>query len=127
MKLGDLMVEAKLTETDFQTASAAMIERYQDSDEVFDTEALPRSKETVRCYQLVRGVLAAHATGGSFCVISDARRPDLSENWFSVMLAVKSCTLRWRLQLLTWQEVAATLATPLQRFLASKYGISPPG
>jgi hypothetical protein len=36
IKLGDLMVEAKLTETDFQTAPARMIRRYRDLEEVFD-------------------------------------------------------------------------------------------
>ena len=42
MKLGDLMVEAKLTETDFQTASVGMIERYRDFEEVFDPAELMR-------------------------------------------------------------------------------------
>ena len=82
MKLGDLMVEAKLTETDFQTAPARMIERYRDLDEVFDQEELMMSGDIVHSYQLIRGVLAAHATGGSFCVLCDARRPDLIENWY---------------------------------------------
>jgi hypothetical protein len=125
MKLGSLLVEAKLTETDFQTASARMIERYRDIEEVFDVGELPRSGDVVHCYQLIRGVLAAHATHGSFCVFCDARRPDLIESWYSVMRAVRSCVLRCRLQLLTWQEVAAPLAKPLQRFLTTKYGISP--
>ena len=66
MKIGDLMVEAKLTETDFQTAPATMIERYRDLDEVFDREELMMSGDVVRGYQLIRCVLAAHATGGSF-------------------------------------------------------------
>jgi hypothetical protein len=127
MKLGDLLVEAKLTETDFQTASAVLIERYRDIDEVFDTQDLPRSAAVFTSYQLIRGVLAAHTTGGSFCVICDARRPDLIENWYSVMRAVKICELRCRLQLLTWQEVAATLEKSLQRFLVAKYGIARSG
>ena len=125
MRVGELMVEAKLTETDFQTTSARMIERYRDLEEVFEQRELTQAGDTVPCYQLVRGVLAAHATGGSFCVFCNARRPDLIENWYSVMRAVRSCVLRCRLQLLTWQEVAALLPRPLQRFLAEKYGIAP--
>jgi restriction endonuclease-like protein len=125
MKLGDLMIEAKLTETDFQFASAGMIERYRDVEEVFEVGSLPRSGLVIHSYQLIRGVLAAHATGGSFCVMCDSRRPDLIENWYSVIRAVRSCVLRCRLQLVTWQEVAASLAKPLQRFLATKYGITP--
>ena len=42
LRWGGLMVEAKLTETDFQTRSAAVVEGYQDFDEVFDRELLPR-------------------------------------------------------------------------------------
>jgi hypothetical protein len=124
MKLGDLMVEAKLTETDFQTAPARMILRYRDLPEVFDLGELMISGDVVRGYQLIRGVLAAHATGGSFCVVCDARRPDLIENWYSVMRAVTSCVLRCRLQLLTWQELSALLPKSLQKFLTAKYGIT---
>jgi len=123
MKLGDLMVESKLTETDFQTAPETMIERYRDLDEVFDPEELMMSA-VVRSYQLIRCVLAASATGGSFCVLCDARRPDLIEKWYAVMRAVRSCVLRCRLQLLTWQELTTMLSGSLQKFLAEKYGIA---
>ena len=73
---------------------------------------------------MIRGVLAAHATGGSFCVLCDARRPDLIENWYLVMRAVRSCVLRCRLQSLTWQELTAALPKSLRKFLAAKYGIA---
>jgi hypothetical protein len=124
MKLGDLMVEAKLTEGDFQTAPAKMIERYQDLNEVFDPGEVLMS-DVVRNYQLIRGVLAASVTGGSFCVLCDARRPDLIEDWYAVMRAVRSCVLRCRLQLLTWQELAGVIPASLRKFLALKYGIVP--
>jgi hypothetical protein len=42
MRWGELLVEAKLTETDFQTQSSAVVEAYQDFDEVFDRNLLPR-------------------------------------------------------------------------------------
>ena len=42
MRLGSLLVEAKLTEGDFQAKSAAVVESYRDFDEVFDRERLPR-------------------------------------------------------------------------------------
>ena len=54
-------MEAKLTETDFQTAPARMIERYRDLAEVFDPEHLLMSGDVVSGYQLIRGVLASHA------------------------------------------------------------------
>jgi hypothetical protein len=124
MKLGDLMVEAKLTETDFQTAPARMIERYRDLGEVFDAGQLPIAGDVVRGYQLIRGVFAAYAMRGSFCVLCDARRPDLIENWYLVMRAVRSCDLRCRLQLLTWQELTAVLPGSLRKFLGTKYGVA---
>jgi hypothetical protein len=65
-------------------------------------------------YQLIRDVLAADETGSSFCVLCDARRPDLIEDWYSVMSAVKSCVLRCRLQLLTWQELTGVPPRPLR-------------
>jgi hypothetical protein len=124
LKFGDLLVEAKLTETDFQTAPAWLIERYRDTAEVFDIQALGISEGVVRNYQLIRGVLAAHAADARFCVLCDARRPDLIDDWHSVMLRVKCYSLRCRLQLLTWQELTAVLPKTLQRFLAVKYGVT---
>jgi hypothetical protein len=125
MKLGDLLVEAKLTETDFQTAPLARIARYRDFEEVFDSAELARSGDSILSYQLIRGVLAAYSTGGSFCVLCDARRRDLIEKWHSVMRAVKSYTLRCRLHVLTWQELATSLPKSLRNFLEKKYGITP--
>lgn len=42
MRWGDLLVEAKLTEGDFQTRAAKIVEGYRDFDAVFDRELLPR-------------------------------------------------------------------------------------
>jgi len=42
MRWGGLLIEAKLTETDFQTRSAAVVEGYRDFDEVFERDLLPR-------------------------------------------------------------------------------------
>jgi hypothetical protein len=125
MKLGDLLVEAKLTETDFQSAPIRLIERYRDYEDVFDPTELIRSSDAVPGYQLVRGVLAAYATGGSFCVLCDARRRDMIEKWHSVMRTVKSYALRSRLHVLTWQELTIALPRAMQRFLREKYGIIP--
>ncbi len=42
MRWGGLLVEAKLTESDFQTRAARIVEGYRDFDAVFDRELLPR-------------------------------------------------------------------------------------
>jgi len=127
MRFGDLLVEAKLTEADFQCCRADLIERYRDFNKVFETDELPRCNELYVSYQLLRSVLAAHASKQRFCVIADARRPDLREQWFAVMQCIRSSDLRLRCQVLTWQELSATLPAPLQRWLEEKYGIFAPG
>jgi hypothetical protein len=48
MRLGSLLVEAKLTEGDFQTREARIVEAYRDFDLVFDRELLPRVEIAVR-------------------------------------------------------------------------------
>jgi hypothetical protein len=176
MRWSNLLVEAKLTETDFQCRKAKLVEAYRDLDEVFDREMLPAillrtsrrraaielaeeftqeweppiedADEVVRAYhaeiemradaeqpwerafasyQLIRNVLAAYATGTSFCVIHDQRRPDLREAWFQVMRAVKNTEIRVRCKVLTWQELVPLLPAGLRRFLDLKYGIVSPG
>ena len=42
MRLGSLLVESKLTEVDFQTRSAPVVEAYRDFDSVFDRNLLSR-------------------------------------------------------------------------------------
>lgn len=123
MRVGDLLVEAKLTESDFQTARPSLIERYRDAEDVFDVAELPVRGGRVLGYQLIRGTLAAYACGCSFCVLCDARRPELVEIWYAVMRAVRSFDLRCRLKLLTWQELAGVVPGELAEFLAEKYGV----
>jgi hypothetical protein len=123
MRVGDLLVEAKLTEGDFQFGAMRLVERYRDFEEVFERDALEVTRRGVRSYQLIRGVLAAHALGARFCVLCDARRPDLVEAWYGVMRAVRSFELQGRLRLVTWQEVAGCVPAALREFLAQKYGI----
>jgi hypothetical protein len=127
LKLGNLLIEAKLTESDFQTKSVEVVRGYRDFKAVFDTRALPASKGRFLSYQLIRNVLAAHAIHCSFCVSLDARRPDLIEQWYAVMRCVRVADLRVRCKVLTWQELSEALPDALRLFLACKYGIAAPG
>jgi hypothetical protein len=127
MKLGTLLVEAKLTESHFQVKSKDVVDGYRDFAKVFHRRLLPRLGECYRSYQLIRNVLAAHATSSSFCVCLDSRRPDLLEEWFAVMSAVRDMDLKTRCKVLTWQEMSSSLPPELQNFLDLKYGIVPPG
>lgn len=127
MELGQYLVEAKLTETGFQQARPALVERYLDLHEVFEVERLPRCRNRIEApfaaYQLVRGVLAAHSRGQRFLVLCDGRRADMVESWLRVIGAVRRWELRDRLRLLTWQELAAETPEKVRSFLEEKYGI----
>lgn len=125
MKLGDLLVEAKLTEADFQGKSKEFVDRYRDFETVFRRRDLPQTKSTYASYQLIRNVLGAFALNCSFCVMLDARRPDLLEQWYAVMRCVKIGDLRTRCKVLTWQELSEALSSDMQEFLDEKYGIRP--
>lgn len=124
MRLGDLLVEAKLTESAFAPASRERAERYLALPEVFDVESLPWTPRGLAGYQLVRGVLAAQATGGRFLLLCDGRRADLQEMWFRVLRAVRTADLRSRMSLLTWQELATVFPPRVRAFVATHYGIT---
>lgn len=127
MRLGNLLFEAKLTESNFQSADISVLENYRDFEGLFEADELPRAGRKLLSYQLLRNVLAAHAHGAKFCVLLDARRPDLLECWYSVMRCVKHVDVRMGCKVLTWQELSAALPEPLREFVDCKYGIVPPG
>jgi hypothetical protein len=124
LKLGELLVEAKLTEGDFQSARQDLVHRYRDLESVFEVDRLPRNKERFRSCQLIRGALAAHAHAASFVVFCDQRRQDLIEDCFEVISAVVSAELRCRISVVTWQELASGMPQKVRTFLAEKYGIA---
>lgn len=127
LRVGDLLIEAKLTESDFQTKDAEMVRGYRDFKEVFDSRSLSMVAGKFQSYQLIRNVLAAHANVCSFCVLLDQRRPDLIEQWYAVMRCVRAADLRSRCKVLTWQELSEVLPSRLREFLDRKYGITPAG
>jgi hypothetical protein len=123
LRLGDLLIEAKLTEHDFQTASKDVLHAYRDFALVFEPQQLCQTGDCYLGYQLLRNVLAAYALQCSFCVLVDARRPDLLDAWYAIMKCVKPIELRTRLRISTWQEVARVAPPKLRGFLGAKYGI----
>jgi len=123
LRLDNLLIEAKLTEVSFQRALKARLHAYRDFEEVFDGERLPQSDGHLDSYQIIRNVLGAFASCRSFCVLVDARRPDLIERYYAVLSCVRPVELRTVCRILTWQELAGTLPGRLQAFLQVKYGI----
>ncbi|MGA7512188.1 MAG: hypothetical protein WBW46_04800 [Candidatus Sulfotelmatobacter sp.] len=127
MKISNLLVESKLTEADFQIKDAGVVESYRDLQQVFAPESLMKLDGQYVSYQLIRNVLAAHALNHAFCVLLDARRPDLVEAWYAVMKCVRIPDLRTRCKVLTWQELSEAVPPDLRQFLDLKYGIVPQG
>jgi hypothetical protein len=132
----DLLPHAEIATTRWMRASEFPENDSQEFESIIgDPESVSAIDSTFRppgdpgyaSYQLIRGALAAYASECSFCVLHDERRPDLREQWFSVIAAVKSAALRVRLKILTWQELSEFLTPPLRQFLDLKYGIVPPG
>ncbi len=127
LRLGNLLIEAKLTESDFQTKSSDVVRGYRDYKAIFDSKLLSRVGQKLLGYQLIRNVLAAQANRCCFCVLLDQRRPDLIEQWYAVMRCVRLAELRVRCKVLTWQELSDALPAALRKFLAVKYGIAAGG
>jgi hypothetical protein len=123
MRIGNLLIEAKLTETDFQSAEKKTLLTYLDFSDVFDCRQLPQTRDRYLSYQLLRNVLAAYALQCSFCVLIDARRTDLADAWYEVVKCVKPVDLRTRLRISTWQEITQHTPAILRRFLSAKYGL----
>ncbi len=107
----------------FQRAPKAVVRTYRDFSELFDSEVLSQTARDYCSYQLIRNVLAAHATACALCLLTDARRPELIEAWFAVMKCVRPVDLRARCKVLTWQEMAKAVPRSLREFLTEKYGI----
>jgi hypothetical protein len=125
MRQGDLLVEAKLTESDFQRAPKSRLDGYSDFRDVFARRELPQTRTHYAGYQLIRNILAAYQLDARFCLMHDARRPDLREQYYAVLRAVRQPQLAARCSVLTWQELAGVLPPKLQAFLEDKYGIVP--
>ena len=124
MRLGNLLIEAKLSESDFQSTRKKALLAYRDFSQVFDCRRLPQARDRYLSYQLLRNVLAAYALQCSFCVLIDARRADLADAWYEVVRCVKPTDLRTKLRVCTWQEITQIAPTILRKFLAAKYGLA---
>lgn len=122
MQLGDLWVEAKLTEGGFGRAGRERMLRYTGLSEMFDLDELPKGAGQFSGYQVVRGLLAAVQHQRRYLVLLDGRRADLEEICFRVLRSVRDAEARSRFRLVTWQELAGSLPRTLQTFLLEKYG-----
>jgi len=125
MILGDVIYEAKLTETDFTIKDLQTIQRvYPGMEDVFDLEYLSEG-DSVKHYQLLRNIYAVSEVDGinKFMLLVDYRRPDLLHSLVDVINAIRYDELRRKCGFITWQEIARTVGKDLRDFLQLKYGI----
>ncbi len=123
MRVGNIVCEAKLTESNFTSKCAEVVETYRDLHDVFDSGLLLPVEGKYENYQLIRNVLAAAAHAYHFVLLCDGRRPDLLQQWWTVHAAIRCPDLRARTHFLLWQEVAEACPAPLREYLREKYGI----
>ena len=123
MRVGNIVFEAKLTEPDFTSKCATVVEVYRGLHDVFHASLLPRVEGKYQSYQLIRNVLAAYAHEYQFVLLCDGRRPDLLHQWWTVHAAIRHPDLRARAHFLLWQEVAEACPAPLREYLREKYGL----
>jgi hypothetical protein len=127
MVIGKVSFEAKLTEHDFTSKIEKIVRRYNDLSKVFDVESLQQSKGKFASYQLIRNVLAAHQQDRRLVLLCDSRRPDLIQHWERIRERIRDSDLQARCGQISWQQIAARVPAPLQKFLENKYGIEPDG
>jgi hypothetical protein len=123
MLLGNTLVEAKLTESDFTSKPKEQVFRYAALREVFEVDLLPADEENFHGYQLIRNVLAAAQGGRRLIVLLEYRRPDLLEEWWQVHAAISASGLRARCRVRFWQQLAAAAEPHHHDLLEQKYGI----
>lgn len=123
MRLGNIFVEAKLTEGKYGPKDKDVVRRYKDFDKIFKVDKLRQTTTRYYSYQLIRNILAAYHYHYSFFFLCDERRPDLRGEYQTVCNAIRCETLRLRCSVILWQEMASVIPGELKIFLSEKYGI----
>ncbi len=122
LELSGSLCEAKLTEEDFTSREASIVERYN-LDEVFHVDALPRVGNKYDNYQIIRNLLAAKQHKKDHILFCDERRPDLVRRYLETVICLKDIEQRKRCRVIFWQEIARLCPTSLKTRLKYKYGI----
>jgi len=124
MAIGDVFVEAKLTEADFTEKPRAEVERYTQFPEVFDPALLEMRDGRYCNYQIIRNILAAAQHGKRHVLLCDARRSDLVRAYYQTLCCVRSEAIRATCRVVFWQELKRVVGANLADFLERRYAIS---
>jgi hypothetical protein len=126
MALEDLLVEAKLTETDFTQKGVSAVQRYTGLTQHFHSGSLARTTRGYDNYQVIRNLLAAIQLGKRHVLLCDARRPDLVRRYLNTVSCLQDVRARDRCGVIFWQEVMSVSGRDLRDFMRDKYGMCQP-
>jgi hypothetical protein len=120
----NIIVEAKLTETDFTQKSVSVVKNYTDIEKVFHFNNLPNNGENIFHYQIIRNILASVQLNKRHILICDDRRGDLIRCYYDVVKCVRDVGIRKNCSIIFWQEIFTKVGKELRQYLLDKYGIS---
>jgi len=117
----DIIIEAKLTESDFTSKEIDYVERYEKIFTVFDKNQLKITNGKYENYQLIRNILAAKKYNSQFILLIDETRIDLIRHFYETINAVKDINLVNNLRFITWQEITELTGISLKEYIENKY------
>jgi len=117
----DVIIEAKLTESDFTSKEVKCVEGYEDFHYVFDKNFLKIKDDKYENYQLIRNILTAKKNNSDFILIVDQTRIDLIRQFYATVNAVKDFNFAGRLKFITWQELIKSTGISLKGYIENKY------
>lgn len=123
MALGATFFEAKLTESDFTRKKADLVERYDNLQNAFHVEALPRVGNDYENYQVIRNILAASQYKRRHVLLCDERRPDLFSRYMQVVISLRSIDDRMSCRVIFWQDLVAACGASLREWIQDKYAM----
>lgn len=122
LKFNDIIIEAKLTESDFKLKDPEIVEAYDNFSLVFDRTLLELNKNRkYKNYQLIRNILTAYKYKCRFILLVDESRIDLIKEFIKTTNAIKDNSLRNRMDFITWQEITNSVGKTLREYIQTKY------
>jgi hypothetical protein len=119
----NIIIEAKLTETDFTQKSVSVVKNYTDVEKIFYFNHLPNNGENIFHYQIIRNIIASVQLNKRHILICDDRRGDMIRGYYDVVKCIKDISIRKNCSIIFWQDIFGSVGRELKQFLSDKYGI----
>lgn len=120
IRIGNSIIEAKLTEEDFKSKKLNVVLRYLDVEKIVDLQVLTKN-DIVSNYQLIRNLITARKYGYKFTLLIDASRIDLLREFYKVKGAIIDKSFAANFNFITWQEMTNCVGDDLKNYITEKY------